>query len=54
MPLLDYSDVYKFYDDRKEAYIKQYGDPTGMFINDPTKKNRENIKNFIQDQTEEE
>ena len=54
LPLLDYSDVYKFYDDRKEAYIKQYGDPTGMFINDPTKKNRENIKNFIQDQTEEE
>jgi len=47
MPLCSYEDVYKFYDERKEDYIEQYGDPYGIFTGDTTLKNRENIKNFI-------
>lgn len=46
-PLVDYEDVYKFYDQRKEEYIKQNGDQYGVFANDATKKNRENVKTFI-------
>lgn len=46
-PMCDYSDVYRFYDERKAEYIAQYGDPTGIFTDDPTEKNRESIKKFI-------
>ena len=46
-PLCEYEDVYHFYDKRKAEYISQYGDPTGIFADDPTEKNRENIKKFI-------
>lgn len=52
LPLCAYKDVYKFFDERKEAYIKQYGDPYGIFENDPTESNREKIESFIR--TEEE
>lgn len=47
LPLCDYDEVYKFYDDRKREYIEQYGDPYGIFANDPTLENREKIKRFI-------
>ncbi len=47
-PLCEYSDVYKFYDERKAEYISQYGDPYGIFTDDPTEGNRESIKKFIQ------
>lgn len=47
-PLVEYEDVYKFYDERVNSYIKQYGDPYGIFENDTTKTNRESVKNFIQ------
>ena len=50
MPLVEYSDVYKFYDDRVEDYKKQYGDPYGLFENDTTKKNRRNIETFLSDE----
>lgn len=47
-PLCEYEDVYKFYDERKQEYIDQYGDPYGIFEGDTTESNRESIKNFIQ------
>lgn len=46
-PLCEYEDIYKFYDERKQEYIDQYGDPYGIFTDDPTDRNRENIKKFI-------
>lgn len=42
-----YEDVYKFYDEKVAEYIKQYGDPYGIFKDDPTTSNREKIKEFI-------
>lgn len=46
-PLCKYEDIYKFYDKRKEEYISQYGDPYGIFDDDPTETLRPNIKKFI-------
>ena len=46
-PQVDYSDIYSFYDKKKEEYIKQNGDPYGIFTNDPTIKNRENVIAFL-------
>lgn len=47
LPLVDYSEVYRFYDDMKREYINQYGDPYGIFDDDTTVANRENVKKFI-------
>jgi hypothetical protein len=52
LPPCNYEDIYAFYDKRKKEYIKQYGDPYGIFSDDPSEKNRDNIKNFIQDEGE--
>ena len=46
-PEVPYEDVYKFYDEKVAEYVKQYGDPYGIFTDDPTKQNREKIKDFI-------
>lgn len=46
-PDVPYEDVYKFYDEKKRQYIKQNGDPYGIFDNDPTEKNRDTVKTFI-------
>lgn len=46
-PLCEYEDIYHFYDERKAEYIAQYGDPMGIFKDDPTEKNRDNVKRFI-------
>lgn len=46
-PLVEYSDIYSFYDTRKMEYLEQNGDPYGIFTNDPTGKNRETVKKFI-------
>ena len=46
-PICEYEDIYKFYDERKQEYIEQYGDPYGIFKEDTTSKNRDKIKNFI-------
>ena len=43
-----YEDVYKFYDEKVAEYVKQYGDPYGIFTDDPTLNNREKIKEFIE------
>lgn len=47
-PLVEYSDVYKFYDDRVNDYISQHGDSGGIFKNNPTMDNREIIEKFIE------
>ena len=47
LPSCSYEDVYKFYDKKKAEYIEQYGDPYGIFADDPTKKNRDNVEKFI-------
>ena len=47
-PEVEYSDVYKFYDEKVAEYLKQYGDPYGIFNNEITLKNREKIKEFIE------
>jgi hypothetical protein len=46
-PLCEYEDVYAFYDKRKAEYVAQYGDPYGIFTDDPTEKNRETVTKFI-------
>lgn len=46
-PQVEYEDIYSFYDKKKEEYIKQNGDPYGIFINDPTPNNRDNVKTFL-------
>ena len=47
LPQCEYEDVYKFYDKKKQEYVDQYGDPYGIFDDEPTEKNRENVKKFI-------
>lgn len=46
-PPVSYEDVYSFYDKRKEEYIKQNGDPYGIFNNDTVLNNRDTVKTFI-------
>lgn len=46
-PQVDYEDIYSFYDKKREEYIKQNGDPYGIFSNDTAIKNRETVKTFI-------
>lgn len=49
LPTVEYKDIYKFYDDKMDEYLKQYGDPNGVFTdsNDTMLKNRPNIEKFI-------
>lgn len=47
-PLVEYKDVYEFYDRTRENYITETGDPYGIFDKDPTLNNRSKIKKFIQ------
>lgn len=47
LPTVEYEEVYKFYDDKVSEYLKQYGDPHGIFTNDTTLNNRQNIEKFI-------
>ena len=49
MPPCTYEEVYSFYDRSVEEYIKQYGDPYGIFEQDMSKQNRDKIKQFIKD-----
>jgi len=46
-PQVEYEDVYSFYDKKKEEYVKQNGDPYGIFKNDPTPNNRNTVKTFL-------
>lgn len=49
LPTVEYKDIYKFYDDKMDEYLKQYGDPNGVFTesNETMLKNRPNIEKFI-------
>lgn len=47
-PEVEYSDVYKFYDEKVAEYLKQYGDPYGIFKNDTVLANRDKISEFIE------
>lgn len=47
MPEVPYSDIYHFYDQKKQEYIDTYGDPYGIFTDDPTSENRSNVEKFI-------
>jgi hypothetical protein len=47
LPMVSYRDIWQFYDKRKKEYIDQYGDPYGIFTDDPTEENRKNIEKFI-------
>lgn len=47
LPTVSYEEIYKFYDDMRDEYIAQYGDPYEIFDNDTTVNNRENVKKFI-------
>lgn len=46
-PLVEYKDVYKFYDKMREDYITSTGDPYGIFDGDPTLNNRGKVEQFI-------
>lgn len=48
LPKCEYKDVYEFYDKQKEDYLAQYGDPYGIFEDEPTLKNRPAVEKFIQ------
>lgn len=47
LPEVEYSDIYKFYDKKKQEYISTYGDTYGIFADDTTEDNRQAIENFI-------
>ena len=47
MPEVEYKDIYTFYDKKKKEYVDTYGDPYGIFNDDPTEGNRETIEKFI-------
>lgn len=47
LPECEYEDIYHFYDEKKEEYLSQYGDPYGIFENDTSEDNRKNVEKFI-------
>lgn len=47
LPQCSHEDVYKFYDKKKQEYIDQYGDPNGIFDDDPSENLRDSINKFI-------
>jgi len=48
MPDIEYKDMWKEYDTRKENYIKTTGDPYNIFEGDTTESNREKILKFLE------
>jgi len=49
LPRCSYGDVYKFYDERVAEYITSTGDPYGIFEEDYSVENRENVYRHISD-----
>jgi hypothetical protein len=49
MPLVSYDEIYAFYERQKEEYVREHGDPFGLFKNDPTSEPemRETVKRFL-------
>jgi len=48
MPDVEYKDMWKEYDTRKDSYIKTTGDPYNIFEGDTTEGNREKILKFLE------
>lgn len=46
-PEIDFEEIADYYDQVKADFIEQYGDPNGIFANDPTLRNRDNIREYI-------
>ncbi len=49
LPTATYSEVYGFYDKKKQEYLDQYGDPFEIFKDDMDVRNRETIEKFVLD-----
>lgn len=47
LPEVSYKEIYQFYDEKKKEYIDMYGDPYGIFKDDPTLENRDIVEKFI-------
>lgn len=47
LPEVEYSEIYKFYDRKKQEYVDTYGDPYGIFTEDTTEINRDTVEKFI-------
>jgi hypothetical protein len=49
MPRVDYEEIYKFYDERKDEYLREHGDPFGIVENDQSQDNekRKLVKKLI-------
>lgn len=47
LPQCTYKEVYEFYDKKKQEYLDQYGDPYGIFEDEPTEQNRPSVEKFI-------
>lgn len=46
-PEIDFEEIAVYYDQAKAGFIERYGDPDGMFADDPTLRNRDNIREYI-------
>ena len=44
LPDLPYSEIYKFYDEKKAEFIQKTGDPYGFYKDDPTESNRDSVE----------
>lgn len=47
LPDLPYSEIYKFYDDKKAEFIRKTGDPYGFYKDDPTENNRQAVQQIV-------
>ena len=49
LPRVSYQEIYQFYDKRKNEYVKEHGDPFGIFSNDSSQDedNRKTVEKFI-------
>lgn len=46
-PEIDFEEIAVYYDQAKADFIERYGDPDGIFANDPTSRNRDNIREYV-------
>lgn len=46
-PEIDFEEIADYYDQAKADFIERYGDPHGIFADDPTLRNRDNIREYI-------
>lgn len=46
-PEIDFEEIADYYDQAKADFIERYGDRHGIFADDPTLRNRDNIREYI-------